>query len=139
MKKEISVVAQVFLCKTILGLLWLVVGITHMFNTFVFNIIHLASLLCALLLLVVFVKAGLDSKLEAYDEMSDYHLMKAKATTHDVLHYVFCLGAIIFSLAWSFLKMPNIPWHRIVPGSFFLLMGLRDLITGITFRRLEAE
>ena len=139
MKKEMSVVAQIFWCKTVLGLLWLSVGITHMFDSFAANMIHIALLICVVLLLVIFLKAGLDAKLEAYDEMSDYHLMKAKATTHDVLHYVFCLGAIIFSLAWSFLKMPNSPWHRIVPGSFFLLMGIRDLITGITFRRLEAE
>lgn len=134
-KSQMSVGAQTFWSKTVAGLLWIGVGITDMFDGLVMNIIHILLLVGAIAVFVVLMRANREED----DEMSDYNYMKAKAKTRNLMHYVYCGGAILSALVFGLLQNADIYWAQVISGLFFILMGIQDLITGIVFRRLEAE
>ena len=134
-KSQMSIGAQTFLGKTVIGLLWIGVGITDMFDSLVMNIVHAVLLVGTIVVLVVVMRANREED----DEMSDYNYMKAKARTRDLMHFVYCGAAIVSALVFGLLQNVDIYWAQVISGMFFILMGVQDLITGIVFRRLEAE
>ena len=138
MKKEktpMSISTQSFWSSIVIGILWIGVGITDMFDGLVVNIVHAVLLASTIIVMVAIMKA----KREEDDEMSDYNYMKAKAKTRDLMHFVYCGSAIVSALVFGLLQNADIYWAQVISGLFFILMGIQDLITGIVFRRLEAE
>ena len=134
-KRQMSIGTQIFLGKTVIGSLWIGVGITDMFDSLVMNIVHAALLVGTIAVLVVMMKANLEKD----DEMFDYNYMKAKARTRDLMHFIYCGAAVASALVVSLLQNADIHWAKVIAGMFFILIGVQDFITGIVFCRLEAE
>ena len=132
---KMSVSAQSFLGKIVLGLLWIGVGITNIFDDLAMIIIHALLLVSTIIVLVVLLRANCEKD----DEMSDYNYMQAKAKTRDLMHCVYAGIAVIVPFAVYLLHNDNIFRTQTISALFFILMGVQDLITGIMFRRLEAE
>lgn len=130
-----SIGAQSFWGKVFVGGLWIAIGITNMFDGTVMSVIHTALLLVGVFDMVFLCR----TKVEKTDEMADYNYMKAKAKTRDVMHYVYCVGAILTALVFGLLQKFDIVWPKVISSMFFVLMGIQDLTTGLIFRRLEAE
>lgn len=134
-KKQMSIGSQTFLGKVVIGVLWLALGITDMFDGLIMNIVHAAVFVGTLAVLVVVIRANREED----DEMSDYNYMKAKAKTRDLMHFVYGGAAVVSALVFGLLQNVDIYWAQVISGLFFILMGIQDIITGIIFRRLEAE
>jgi len=134
-KSQMSIGTQTFLGKTVIGLLWIGVGITDMFNSLIMNIVHAVLLVGSIVVLVVVIRATREED----DEMSAYNYMKAKARTRDLMYFVYCGAAVTSALVFGLLQNADIYWAQVISGIFFILIGIQDLITGIVFRRLEAE
>ena len=92
-------------------------------------------MLSAIVVMVVLMRIDLEED----DEMAEYNYTKAKAQTTKYMHIVFCVCSVLSAIVVGVLKDAGIPWHRVIPEIFFLLMGIQNIITGIIFRKLEAE
>lgn len=134
---ELNIGSQVFWGKIIPGILWVGAGITGMFKSISFQILHMIFLIVVVLMALRLMKA----KCEKEDEMAKHNLIVAKAKTRDIMHIVFCAASIFTALGFGLLQIADIEisFPRIVARSFFILMGIQDIITGIIFRKLEAE
>ena len=136
-KQQMSIGRQRFYLRTVAGVLWLGLGITHMFDIAWVKMIHNVILVVTFALGIYLLRADCEED----DEMSAYHYMRAKAITCDVMYPVFCVAAILASLVFSLLDVfsVNVDWPGVIVGVIFVLMGIKDLTTGIVFQRLEAE
>lgn len=134
-KTPMSISTQSFWSSIVTGILWIGVGITDIFDSAVINIINALLLAGTLVVLIFFLRANREED----DEMSNYNHMKAKAKTRDLMHFVYCCAAIVSAVLFGLLRNADIYWPQVISGLFFILMGIQDLITGIVFRRLEAE
>lgn len=136
-KTPLSLIAQSFWGQIVIGMLWIGVGITGLFDTVPMLIVEIILLSIGVIILGVILKA----RREDEDEMSDYNFMKSKALAHDIMHYVFCFASIIAAVVFTLLQKNSayVNWPRVITGLIFFLMGLQYLITGIAFCRLEAE
>ena len=136
MKKEIMPIGkQIFLSKIFVGCTWIGSGAFGIFDNLACNILHLLCLAAAVTVMVVLMRADLEED----DEMAEYNYTKANAKTTTVMHIVFCAGSVLSAIVVGLLKDTNIPWHRVISEMFFLLMGIQNIVTGIIFRKLEAE
>ena len=134
MKKPMSCAEQIRLLKVVSGIAWIVVGIFGCFeNTICLIIQILALLLCAINIIRVSA-----AKKENSDEMAEENLCKAKAKTLDIMHGVFCVIAIaaIFILGRNTITLD---WAKVIPATFFIVLGIEELIVGVVFRKLEDE
>ena len=134
-EKVMSINSQVFWGKTFVGFLWIGAGISGMFDTLFFNFLHMLFLACAVVLMVVILRA----KRENDDEMSEYNYMKAKAISTTIMHIIYCIAMIASALCFGLLQDAGLSWGRIIARIFFIIMGIQDVVIGIVFHRLEAE
>lgn len=134
-EKEMSVGTQRFLGKTIVGILWIGIGIVGCLTSVAAKVIHIL-LLCLAIAIAVFL---LKVKGEDDDEMSEENYTKAKAKAHDIMYFIFCSLTVVSALVCGLLKNAGIAWYRVIPYMFFVLMGIQDILTGVFFHRLEAE
>ena len=136
-KIELSVGSQLFWGNLIPGIMWLGAGITGMFTSAFFQILHLILLVAVIILAVMLMRA----KCEEQDEMAAYNLMKAKAKTRDIMHMTYCVASLAaaggFGILMIFGEEMSLP--RIVARMFFVLMGVQDILTSVLFHKLEAE
>ena len=140
MKKEntpISISKQHFWTTTIIGLLWVGVGIADMFSGLMADAVSIVLMLIPFVIIAILAK----SNCENGDEMSTYNHMQAKARTRDLMHYVYGCAAILSALVFGLLQKSgaDMHWGRVISALFLILMGIQDIITGIIFHRLEAE
>jgi len=136
MKKEpMPIGKQIFLSKIFVGCTWIGSGVFGMFDNLACNILHLLCLAAAVTVMVVLMRADLEED----DEMAEYNYTRANAKTTNVMHIVFCAGSVLSAIVVGLLKDANIPWYRVIPEMFFFLMGIQNIVTGIIFRKLEAE
>ena len=136
MKKEpMPIGKQIFLSKIFVGCTWIGSGVFGMFDNLVCNILHLLCFAAAVTVMVVLMRTDLEED----DEMAEYNYTKANAKTTTVMHIIFCIGSVLSAIVVVLLKDANIPWYRVIPEMFFLLMGIQNIVTGIIFRKLEAE
>lgn len=136
-KIELSVGSQLFWGNLIPGIMWLGAGITGMFTSAVFQILHLILLVAVIILAVMLMRA----KCEEQDEMAAYNLMKAKAKTRDIMHMIYCVASLVTVGVFGVLMVLGVEMSllRVVARMFLVLMGMQDIITSIIFRKLEAE
>lgn len=138
-KKErlIPVDTKIFWGQTVMGILWIGVGLTGMFDNLVCNILKILFLIAAIVVLVKvsrICRIGDDS-----DEMAEYNYIKAQAKAGGALHMVLCIASIVFTLGFGLVQNMDISWTRIISLIFFVLMGIHNLLIGLFFRKLEAE
>lgn len=136
MKKELMPIGkQIFLSKIFVGCTWIGSGAFGMFDNLVCNILHLLCLVAAVTFMVVLMRADLEED----DEMAEYNYTKANAKTTKVMHIIYCACSVLSIVVIYLLKDADILWYRVIPEMFFLLMGIQNIVTGIIFRKLEAE
>ena len=138
-KKErlVPVGAKIFWGQTVMGILWIGVGLTGMFDNLICNIIKILFLMAASVVLVKvsrICRIGDDS-----DEMAEYNYIKAQAKAGGTLHMVLCIASIVFALGFGLVENMDISWTRIISLIFFVLLGVHNLLIGLYFRKLEAE
>jgi hypothetical protein len=134
-RTKLNIGRQVFWTKDFVGLLWICTGITGMLGTKTGNILHYVLLACTLLLAIVLSLF----EWEKDDEMSQYNYMKAKAQTTRVMHFVYCIAMVIMALIIGLIQKAGNDVNPAIARVFFVIMGIQSMITGIVFRKLEAE
>lgn len=138
MKKEHSIMSigtQSFLGSVVVGIIWIAVGITRLFDNPILDIIQFILLISVFVLRLFILKANREED----DEMSSYNYTKAKAKTCDFMHFIYCGAAIISIFSFALFENYIVSWSRIMVSVFFLIIGTQDIITGIVFHTLEAE
>ena len=69
--------------------------------------------------------------------MARENLQKAKAIAFDIMHYIFCAALILGAVSSRLVAVINIGIDDIIISIFFAVVGLRSLIVGIIFKKLE--
>ena len=138
-KKErlVPVGTKIFWGQTVMGILWIGVGLTGMFDNLICNILKILFLMAASVVWVKVAKIGRIG--DDGDEMAEYNYTKAQAKAGGALYMVLCIASIVFALGFGLLQNMDIGWSRIIPLVFFVLMGIHNLLIGLFFRKLEAE
>ena len=132
-KKELSIGGQIFLGKIVVGICWMAAGISGYFGGVISSALQIIFLLGAIIPMILLFR----SKKEESDEMADVNLTQAKAQTGDLMHIVLCMAAVIVPLLEFFPGSTDWNWPRIMGWSFFILIGIQNLITGFVFKMLE--
>lgn len=138
-KKErlIPVGTKIFLGQTVMGILWIGVGLTGMFDNLICNILKILFLIAAIIVLFKVIRIGKIG--DDGDEMAEYNYTKAQAKAGGALYMVLCIASIVSVIWLGLLQNMDISWSRIIPLVFFVLMGIHNLLIGLFFRKLEAE
>ena len=138
-KKErlVPVGTKIFWGQTVMGMLWIGVGLTGMFDNLICNILKILFLMAASVVWVKVAKIGRIG--DDGDEMAEYNYTKAQAKAGGALYMVLCIASIVSVLGFGLLQNMAIGWSRIIPLVFFVLMGIHNLLIGLFFRKLEAE
>ena len=138
-KKErlVPVGTKIFWEQTVMGILWIGVGLTGMFDNLICNILKILFLMAASVVWVKVAKIGRIG--DDGDEMAEYNYTKAQAKAGGALYMVLCIASIVSVLGFGLLQNMDIGWSRIIPLVFFVLMGIHNLLIGLFFRKLEAE
>ena len=140
MKKKEGIVpvgTKIFWGQTVMGILWIGVGLTGIFDNLICNILKILFLIAAIVTLVKvsrICRIGDDS-----DEMAEYNYIKAQAKAGGALYMVLCIASIVFALEFGLVQNMDISWTRIISLILFILMGIHNLLIGLFFRKLEAE
>lgn len=134
-KKPLSIGHQMFWGKIFVGCLWIAYAIIGLFDNIACDIISIAALAGGVIILVVLMRIDLEED----DEMSHHNYIEAKAKTTDVMHIVFCISSIFSAAIVVLLKKLGVENDVWIPNSFFLLMGIQNIVTGLIFKKLEAE
>lgn len=118
--------------KIVLGSLWVVSGVSYLFNSTLSLILQILSSVTIVYTLVRVYCA----KAEAADEMAEQNMNKAKAVASD---YMLLLSSCIGIIAILFLRNITSPisLDRLIPSVVFLVMGCQFIITGLAFRKYE--
>lgn len=118
--------------KLALGSLWIISGVSSLFNC-IFNLI-LQILSSAT---IVYALARLScTKTESADEMADQNMNKAKALASDYMLFLSCFASI-FSVLFLRNTTLSISLSQLIPAVVSLLMGCHSVITGLAFRKFE--
>jgi len=138
-KKErlVPVGTKIFWGQTVMGILWIGVGLTGMFDNLICDILKILFLIAAIVVLGKVAKIGRIG--DDGDEMAEYNYTKAQAKAGGALYMVLCIASIVSVLGFGLLQNMAIGWSRIIPLVFFVLMGIHNLLIGLFFRKLEAE
>ena len=138
-KKErlVPVGTKIFWGQTVMGILWIGVGLTGMFDNLICNILKILFLIAAIVVLFKVIRIGKIG--DDGDEMSEYNYTKAQAKAGGALYMVLCIASIVSVLGFGLLQNMDIGWSRIIPLVFFVLMGIHNLLIGLFFRKFEAE
>ncbi len=120
----------------------LLAGLTGFFDRF--EVVQILSVLFALIGLSLWVWQ-MKVKSDCVDEMAQYNFDKAKAQTLNIIMVIFAGGAITAGILWD----SEVSWFRwlmdrvevitVVESCVFLFLGLNSILTGMIFRKLEAE
>jgi len=131
----LSIGKQIFLGKTIVGASWILAGVFGYIGGLLGDIFQAVFLLGAILPMLKLWR----SKKEESDEMADDNYIQAKAKAGDLMHIVLCLATIAVPLISLIPDSESWNWPRVMAWSFFILIGIQNLITGFVFKRLEEE
>ncbi len=135
MKKIMSVSAKMFLGKTVLGFLWLTVAITNMFESILWIFCSCILLAAAVTILIIMMKI----EAEEDDEMSLFYYKEAQAKSSDIMHVIFAVLSVLFSVVLTKLDIADLNWPNLIASGLYALMGIQNIIIGITYKKLEAE
>jgi hypothetical protein len=138
-KKEglVPIGAKIFWGQTVMGILWIGVGLTGMFDNLICNILKILFLIAAIIVLFKIIRIGKIG--DDGDEMAEHNFIKAQAKAGGALHMVLCIASMVFALGGGFVQNMDISWTRIISRIFFIFLGIHNLLIGLFFRKLEAE
>ncbi len=138
-KKErlIPVGTKVFWGLTFMGIMWIGVALTGMFDNLICNILKTLFQIAAIVALFKVIRIGKIG--DDGDEMAEYNFIKAQAKAGGALCMVLCIASIAFALEFGLVQNMDICWTRFISHIFFVLVGIYILLTGLFFRKLEAE
>ena len=136
-KNEIPVGTTIFWGQTATGIFWICAGIFGMIDTLLCNILNVLFLMAAIISFIKLAKIWRVG--DNGDEMAEYNYIKAKAKAGSVLHIILCAAAVATAYGFSLLQNADISWPRIISYMFFILIGIHKLLSGVIFRKLEAE
>ena len=128
-----SVKTQIFLAKTFAGLCWIGAGVSGYFDSVFTDVLQIIFLARVVIALIVLVKA----KREIYDEMFLENYQHAQAKTEDVMHGVFCIATVLTPFLKLVPSSASWDWPLIMAWTFFVILGIQNLITGILFWKYE--
>ena len=140
MKKEEKLVpigTTIFWGQTATGIFWIGAGLTGMFDNLVCDVLNILFLLAGIISLVKVLKIGRTG--DDGDEMAEYNYLKAKANAGSILHMIICFASVASTACYALLQDLDISWPRVVSYTFFVIMGIHNLLIGLFFRKLEAE
>ena len=136
-ESRIPVGTKIFWGQTVMGILWISIGLIGMFDNLICNILKILFLMAASVVLVKVSRIGRIG--DDGDEMAEYNFIKAQAKAGGALHMVLCIASIVFALGFGLVQNMDISWTRIISLIFFVLLGIHNLLIGLFFRKLEAE
>ena len=135
-ESELSVGKQMFIGNTVIGILWIAVGISGWFDGKLYSILQKVFMLGGLVALIIFWRV----KKEATDEMADEHYLQAKAKAGDFLHATLLVSILtVLAIALFIPQSKEWRWPIIMAWSFFILIGIQRLTIGIIFKKLEEQ
>lgn len=136
MKKNtvLSIVTQVEISNTIQGAFWIGAGFFGLFDNLICRLLTLLMLLLAIACLAVL----RTHKREADDEMSESHMKDAQAHTLSAVQTILTVIAIAVPFIPNDI-LNTLNWNRVLPCILFIIIGLLNVITGITFKHIEEE
>lgn len=132
-KRILSIGSQIFLGKVVVGICWIIAGVAGYLGGLVGDILQVIFLLGAIIPMILLRR----SKKEESDEMADENFIRAKALAGDLMHIVLCLATVAVPLMGLIPGSENWNWPRVMAWSFFILIGIQNLITGFAFKKLE--
>ena len=126
--------------KTLFILRYIVIGALEIIVSILFLFEHLLSSLfiCfALLLVIVSMMIAAFSSKNNYDEMADENHIRAKSISADILHSILNIAITIVLVISLCTEFTGIDWSKCLPSFIYILIGIHNLVIGITFLRLE--
>lgn len=129
MKKEISLVLVNFLDSVVVGTAWIGFGISGFFDN------KMSSIIGAILLLTASAAIffSIFAKTQGSDEMSRFHLIKARAATLKI----FLLIILFVYLVIYILKALSIPFSLSLLEFVPFILGIINILSGALFIKYE--
>lgn len=135
--KAYPIKKTVFWKQTVMGTLWIAAGILGMFDNGVckaLKILFLAAAIMASVNSIRLVFVGDDA-----DEMAENDYARARAYAGETLEIMLYFMVIVFALEPQFLQNLDVNWLSFIPQLGIFLVGVYNLLSGLIFRKLEAE
>lgn len=133
MKKNIlSIGNQIKYLKTLNGIAWILTGIFDIFNN------PYCSIICVVCSIFLMGKVHFSTK-EQEDEMAIENLKDAIVLTHRIMNILFCIAIVILMIILKLHISLNINLQDLIFPAFFIILGIENLLTGISFNLLEKE
>ena len=132
--KKMSFAEQVWRLKVVSGAAWIFVGAFSCFDNPVCTVLHVLALLILPINIIYIALA----KRENSDEMAEENLNMAKAKTLDIMQVLFGVGGIAALLLCEVAEM-DWDWSKMILAVVFVVVGVQNLVSGLIFRKLEAE
>lgn len=135
-KKVMSISEQVKYLKILNGIMWILIGVFDIFDGIVCSIITAVLLIIA----IIFIKVVWNAEKEDDDELSYINRLKASDDTLRIMNIVFfimCSALLLLRLV-SIISI-KIPWEKLIVPMFFIVIGIKNIIWGICFKKYEEE
>ena len=113
----------------------LVIALTNTLDGLIWDIISVLFLMVVAGILIALSKM----KSEEDDEMSLFNYKEAKSKVSDIMHLFLLVIAVIVPIILSKIDTSDISLPIIVGSVFYSVVGIQNILTGIIFRKLEAE
>ena len=93
-----------------------------------------------LIIAIIFIKVVWNAEKEDDDELSYINRLKASDDTLRIMNIVFfimCSALLLLRLV-SIISI-TIPWEKLIVPMFFIVIGIKNIIWGICFKKYEEE
>lgn len=135
--KVFPIGTSIFWSQTATGIFWIGAGLIGMFDNIVCNILTVLFLLAGIAALAISTKIARIG--DDGDEMAEYNYTKAKANAGNTLYLILCVASLVATASFDLKQDLAIDWPRFISHLLFILIGAYNLLTGLFFRKLEAE
>lgn len=133
--KVFPIGTSIFWSQTATGIFWIGAGLIGMFDNIVCNILNVLFLLAGIAALAISIKIARIG--DDGDEMAEYNYTKANAG--NTLYLILCVASLVATVSFDLMQDLTIDWPRFISHLLFILIGAYNLLTGLFFRKLEAE
>lgn len=135
--KVYPVKKAVFWKQTVMGLLWIGAGILSIFDNVVCKVLRILFLVAAIIGSVKSIKMAYIG--DDADEMAENDYARAKAYAGETLEIMVCFMLPAFVFGEQFLQSLDVNWLSVIPQLGIFFVGVYNLLSGLIFRKLEAE
>lgn len=135
--KVFPIGTSIFWSQTATGIFWIGAGLIGMFDNIVCNILNVLFLLAGIAALAISIKIARIG--DDGDEMAECNYTKAKANAGNTLYLILCVASLVSTASFDLMQDLAIDWPRFISYLLFMLIGTYNLLTGLFFRKLDAE